>query len=380
MVRLIHRIALFGLIAAFCIPSLGYALKQIAGQRVSESEQRILTPFPEPSGSLRDWTGQVDAHLNDSFGMRMPLIRLARKVRDNLGENPPTVAYGRQGWLFINELPAVDEFEGSGNWDNAQVEAWIESLTSMNQALNNRSIPFAAVIAPDKSRIYPEYTPNDWREGERRFKTAVTKHSGASAAGLLDAEPLLRSLKNHESRIYYMRDTHWSPDGFVPVTQMIMDKLDPDGLRPRSLRTNKSIWSPMRAMDLDRLLGNEDEREPAYLSIRNRFPPGYAIERLTPHSALDPAKGAYATLIARDADTVEDDTLVIVGDSFADAMIPDLILSYGRIVRVYHGVDQYRVTLPHILSYDPDAVLFLAAERNAIRMNAPFGPVSTEGP
>lgn len=378
MMARLEKFALTLLIIAFCVPGLGYIAKQASGQNVSVSEQRRLTPFPDFTLPVEDWTSALDEHLEDSFGFRMSLIRLARRVRDNLGENPPLVAYGSEDWLFINETLMLDEFRGFGPWNSAKVERWIARFTDINQRLAAQDIPFVALIAPDKARIYPEHTPQNWTQGRRRFKHALDTHPGAVDAGLINIEPELLKQKAQGHHIYFKRDTHWTPDGYVPVAQIIMNRLDPQGYRARTMRTERTLWSPQIVRDLDGLLGNAERREPHFPSIRPRMVPGYKVETVSPDAPEGAALDEFPTLIVSEPNAVGEGTLVVVGDSFADSLLPELSASYSRVVRLYHGVDRYRVSLDHIMAWDPVAVLFIAVERNAIRMDAPFAEVENE--
>lgn len=376
MRRWIDKVAIAGLITAFCLPALGYAWRYGPGDQISETEQRALAPFPSVTNDLRQWTSDIDQHLEDSFGFRMVMIRIARKVRDSLGENPPDVAYGQNDWLFLNDHALIDEFEGNGSWNQSKIDHWVDRLSDLNARLSNNGIPFVAVIAPDKARIYPEMTPERWEESDRRFKSALEAHPRYDQTGLLNIEPRLRSLKEQGHRPYFMRDTHWSPDGYAPVSWDLLAALDPAGERSVSERADRTFWSPDYPLDLDNLLGNIGSREPQYMSIRPKSVVDYRVNRVPAELSVGPVQDEVLTLIVSEGPPDLNDTLVIIGDSFADRLAPELVESYGRVVRVYHGVDRYRIGYDDIMAWEPDAVLFIAVERNVAVMDSPLLPLN----
>jgi hypothetical protein len=77
-------------------------------------------------------------------------------------------------------------------------------------------------------------------------------------------------------------------------------------------------------------------------------------------------------------ETAPQGTLVIVGDSFGDAMTGHFRPSYSEIIRIHHGAHLKTVTLDEVLAYNPDAVLFATAERQAASKERPFAPLQPE--
>lgn len=170
MPRLVQTLGACLLILTFLVPMGGYALGLFAG--VSTTENRALAAWPQwgetadgGSGDALDpaqrYTEGINAHLSDRFGARMPLIRFARKIRDNLGEDAPLVVRGKGDWLFLGRESLRDEFEGQGPWTDADVDRWVEDILAAKAVFDARGIPFALSIAPDKARIMPEFLPDD---------------------------------------------------------------------------------------------------------------------------------------------------------------------------------------------------------------------------
>ena len=303
----------------------------------------------------------------------MALIRLSREVKDNLGEDPPMVVRGKHPWLFLGEAAYRDEYEGVATWPDAQAQDWVEALRASEDNFASAQIPLAVTIAPDKARIYPEFLPKDWREGRRRFKSAVLDDPRL-ATMTLDTEPALLAHKAQTGeQVYYARDTHWNASGGAVSATMIMDRLDPENTLERAPVSDPDTRPGKRVYDLEAMIGTTETQEPE--SLRRRFPslPGYTVTR--PHLLADgtPERGALHTIIVTDDRPRETQkTLVVIGDSFTDAMMPYLKWPYDRVVRIHHGAGDYTVGTDEVLSYNPDAVLIMIVERSAHRKSRPL--------
>lgn len=379
MARWIKNIAVMGLLVAFLMPALGFAVNAVLGSdEVSATEKRLLAQMPSFQGDARTYTTDVDQYLEDNFGFRMLMIRLARKIKDNLGEDPPQVVVGQDGWLFLGSNAYRDEFEGQGRWDAINVQTWVESLSDVKSTLAEQGIPFAAFVAVDKARAYPEKLPEGWREGERRFRTALHAHKDVARTGLVDAEPLVLSAKERGKQTFYLRDTHWTSDGTYDLAMELMDVFDPSVTRPRFLPSPPVAQPADRLFDLEAMSGFETSQEPTHMMIK--FPPTRPNFRTSITILEDgtPDPGQFATLKILGTEDAPEGTLVIVGDSFGDAMLGHFRPSYSEIIRIHHGAHFRNVALEEALAYNPDAVLFATAERQAVRKDRPFVSLKTE--
>lgn len=383
MGRWIRNIAVLGLLAAFLMPGFGFTLSAVRGaDGVSVTEKRVLAKMPSFQRDAQGFTTEFDAYLEDNFGYRMVLIRVARKIRDNLGENPPKVAVGKDGWLFLNSNAYRDDFEGNGRWDDTKVQIWIESFSDINASLAAEDAPFAAIVALDKARAYPEKTPKTWTEGSRRFRAALHRHPQVGRTGLVDAEPIILAAKAQGKQVFYRGDTHWTPDGSYDVAMAALDALDPLKVRPRFLPDPPVPQPPQRPFDLEAMSGRATSQEPAHVMIN--FPPakpGFMTSiTVRDDGTLD--TGQFSTIRIMGTDDAPKGTLVIVGDSFADTMVGHFRPSYAEIIRIHHGAHFKMVTLDEVLGYNPDAVLFVTAERQAVSKERPFAPLlaNTETP
>ena len=364
------------LILLFLLPAAGFAAGLFGDAQTSEN--RALASWP--SLGQPDYFKGIDAFLSDRFGGRMALIRLSREVRDNLGEDPDAVVRGQDGWLYLGESAYRDEFEGVGAWDDAQVERWVADLLAARDVFEGAGIPFAATIAPDKARIYPETLPKDWRLGGRRFKSRVLGDARLSDLSF-DIEPDLLLRKDTGDLVYFARDTHWNPTGGAVASAAIMNALDPSRTLARHDPGAMTLISPYEPQDLERMQGQENSEEVPSLIVPSPRPEGYAVDMVGADETGVPARGYLHTKVVTHSDFPDaTGTLVIVGDSFADAMMEFFTPSFRTIVKIHHGAEDFTVGTDEVLSYDPDAVLLMIVERSAHRKARPIlvGPTVDE--
>jgi len=218
-----------GLIVIFCfLPLVGQGFGA-----APNIDNRHLNTLPKWENSLAVWFSKFDDYLNDHFGFRGQLVRLNRTIRDHLGEDPPKVTRGKDNWLFLSNPNYRSEFEGRGNWNEENVNNWIEAIGALKTIADQRDIPFAAMIAVDKSQIFSEKLPSNWvGPSSRRFRTKLYNHPNAAKVGLIDPEPALQEAKAKGIAIYQVRDTHWNSTGAYIATELLWEKIDP--LRERN--------------------------------------------------------------------------------------------------------------------------------------------------
>ncbi len=373
MAKIVRNIGVVTLLAAFTLPAIGYAVGMVRGAGVSAAENRRLSAFPKWSEAetFRGYTDDIDANLKDNFGLRTLLIDIARDVRDNLGEDPPLVVRGEDDWLFLGQTGYREEFEGRGRWTDARVQSWTRDLRAAEAFFAARDIPFAAAIAPDKARIYPDKLPADWTMGERRFASSLLRAmQSAGSDSFVALEPAILRAKDAGEHVYYRRDTHWSPSGSFAASQVWMDAMGED--RPRFDGGDVDLRGRAALGDLDRMSGSTQSAEPPAMMRADPKRAGYRV--VFPHKMAngDPARGALATKTIEDGMDDASGTLVIVGDSFADFMMQQFMASFARVVKIHQGSESFTVGTDEILSYEPDAVLFLVVERDAARKARPM--------
>lgn len=340
----------------------------------SNIDNRRLNSIPNWEGSLKEWFVGFDDYLNDNFGFRKEWVTVNRKIKDLLGEDPAKVAVGKNGWLFLANPDYRDEFEGKGRWDDMHVQNWIDALKALKNLADERDIPFAAMIAVDKSQMFPEYLPNNWvGPSSRRFRDYLYNHPDSEAAGLIDPEPVLREAKKKtRSPIYNSRDTHWNSTGAYLATNLLWEKIDPLNKRLR-FRFDGNYINPVPSVpkDLERMAGYSKTSEPTVPLIPFPELPGYKTNPLPPKTEAAKARrfGVPTVEIVSDA-PAPDGTLLIIGDSFANIPSRYLKTGFANVIRIHRRSGE--IPLSEIALYEADAIVFINSERHAGWLKVPF--------
>ncbi|MEM7728134.1 MAG: hypothetical protein AAF311_02550 [Pseudomonadota bacterium] len=365
--RYLRNVFVVTVMGLFLIPMLAHL-----GTDDINIDNRTLSPIPSWNGSLQAWFSGWDSYLNDNFGLRNDWVRLNRDIRGLIGENPSDVAVGKDGWLFLNNEPYRAEFEGTSDWTQERVGIWIEALRQIRAAADDKGLPFAAVIATDKARMYPDKLPNDWGSpSSRRFRDAVYGHAEADEVGLIDHEPLFKKLKDTGLLLYSPRDTHWNRNGAYEVAELLWDVLDPDDTLDRYRFDGEYVdIATSRPMDLETMSGYSESREPAYLQVPS-FNQADLIRSVIPFQT-DRAKALpfaipHGRVSRSEYNPDAKGTLLILGDSFSILPMEYLQSGYNSIIEVH--VSGGNFPLEEIMELDADAIVVIVSEREAWQMD-----------
>ena len=124
------------------------------------------------------------------------------------------VIQGKDGWLFLGEgtNSSISQMTGAINLPAITVSAWLRVLAMRERFLGKR---YVTVICPEKSCIYPEMLPSNYKIHPGRF------------AKKLVAKNVIYPFSNGGSTqdLYSKTDTHFTDVGANRVALEILDRL-----------------------------------------------------------------------------------------------------------------------------------------------------------
>lgn len=183
--RRLRRAGRLAFVAAAAGLMLAPALVHLTGARLpdrlaalaSTGENRRLADPPGVPQGFRDLLalpGQVDAYLNDHFGLRPTLIAANNRIRYALFGtlSSPQLTPGKDGHIYFNShdaaqpLDMIERLCGQGvtpGW-TAEAAGRIGAFLERATALNPQS---TLVFVPTKPALYPEHLP-DWLQAQCR--------------------------------------------------------------------------------------------------------------------------------------------------------------------------------------------------------------------
>jgi len=317
-------------------------------------------------GNLRTYTHSISAYVNDNFGGRVPAVRLRNKLSFKLGMGSDLVIQGRTpGWYFFDEIVVWESYQGRMVFDDKDVEKWVRSVARLQKKVTNEGAVFAAIIPPDKARIYSEHAPSQYGlPGTNRFISSLYAHPDSRASGLLNVEKHMFDAKQN-GLVYFRTDTHWTHRGAYQAYLKVMDGFSQSGGSFPVIREVKLIRENIREFsgDLVNLLGLSGTITEALDDIHPPKPKLGFSETTEEDTALE--RDGWRTLVQSNGKE-NGTTLIIIGDSFSHKMMPFFQHSFDKIVLMHHRNGDFDVETA--LAYQPDAVLFAPVERSAITL------------
>lgn len=296
----------------------------LPSRSMSEMENRRLSQAPRASfASFVD--GSFSKGLEDFAADQLPLrdgfVSVYTMMQAALGrQSPGDVILGKDGMLF----------DKSSLWSGRNVRLNAAALTEL-AAVTGKEVHLLAV--PSAAAVYPEKLP---------AHAPVADESAllAAAAGESNLLPLLPALQAaRETTLYYATDHHWTPDGArigyeAACTALGLTALDaPEPVDVPGFYGSFYARYPLPWIKADtfsylpwaglRLLVNGEEREGLLdqdvLAGRDKY------------AALLHGNHAQVELIN---DAIPEGTLLVIKDSYANALLPSLAMHYHRVIAV----------------------------------------------
>jgi alginate O-acetyltransferase complex protein AlgJ len=324
--------------------------------------QSSLPAWPTSLRELRSWPRRFDTYVNDAFPGRARLITAGNAALWRLGWlDSDRVIEGADGWLFLRR--GQDTFEKSRGLrvlSDADVKVWGERYVDVERGLAAQGAALWLAVIPDKQTAYPERIPAWARPAETGVRTTtdvILQELGRRGVNrVVDLRGPLREA-GKSAAVFYPSDTHWNAAGAKAAAERLLPRMlgaaDPGLASVLQGLSVSEIGETFRG-DLARMLGVPALPEEKTLAL------GIARARATYAPGMEtiwtPADRVEAT-----APGARPGTLLVLVDSFFDAIQPVLVELYERTVVVRH----HGLTIPMgvVEKEKPAVVLVLIVER-----------------
>lgn len=352
--NIVRNISVITIMTLFLLPMAGHLLT--TDKDISTLENRTLQTRPAWTGSWTEFRKTFDTYLNDQFGFRTLGIRADNRLRLSFEGELPLVAMGQKDWLFLSESAYWKSYQGK-TYTAETVDIWLENLAALKSTIEKNDTQFYAMVPPNKARIYPEHAPRRYGAPGKHFLADLSTDPRASDLNLLNVMPAILTEKD-TGPLYYRTDTHWTLLGAYQAYEALLTQLNANGndlplLQQDNLKL-KTVAD--REGDLFRLFAKSGF-EPETLQTYTAPPSTGFGPRKFDKKGTAPV-GFQSKIFEKKSPKT---TLVIIGDSFSDRLIPLLKHSFDKIVIVHHQEGAFAVD--DVLKYDPDFVLFAPVER-----------------
>lgn len=172
--RRMPRLGFIAVVIALLLTPLAAHLLGVQGGRAVNENRHLADPpaMPAAARDVLKLPAQIDAYLNDHFGLRRGLVSLSNRLRYHVFHEvtSPQLTVGKNGFLFFTSHSATDPLSlvnflcGQGI-----TPPWIEQTAgTIGAAVRRMTAQHPAstlMIVPTKTVLYPEYLP-DWLQGQ----------------------------------------------------------------------------------------------------------------------------------------------------------------------------------------------------------------------
>ena len=271
------------------------------------------------------------------------------------------VAQGKDGWLFLanDSNDTVGQHAGERLLSEDQVQQWQHLLESRAAWLNVQGIPYFYVIAPDAHAVYADMLPEGFVQGETRPALQVLDRLRERDSWAPVMYPLDELIAARDELVYPKTGSHWSEYGAFIGYRALMARMTEILPVRRLTRREVHLSFEQRSGDLGRKF------DPPIVS---RYVYADVIE---PQAELvgDNRIRNHGRLVEYNADTNNDLTCIVFGDSYAVRVMPLVAESFRRSYWAHAYFDHELVS-----ELKPDVVVTVAAERGMIVVQDDAGP------
>ncbi|OWK35519.1 alginate O-acetyltransferase AlgX-related protein [Fimbriiglobus ruber] len=333
--RAANAVTILMFLGGLAFPLYGYLLHEPAPPR---NELRPLFPspgIPRSGGDLRLFPAAFEPYFNDRVGYRQTLLDWQRSVVfDTLGDSTVrNVWVGRKGWLYLDVAVKRDI-------PPPPLAAWADTLADRHAWCAARGLVYVALIAPEKSEIYPEYLPGRLRNRPLPdLITGLHEQLHGTPVRLVDVRPALFAAKRDEPvPVYFRLDSHWTSIGGLAAYQVVGRALAETvpGFTPTPAAAFRRVPTTFQGQDLSRMIGCTPERctaETEYL-VGPRTPTVRALSEsaraaLTADDLLWPEPMSES-----DCSGAQGPPAILIGDSFSWGLLTPFQTDFRRLTRV----------------------------------------------
>ena len=247
------------------------------------------------------------------------------------------VLLGKDGWLFYkatSDGTPLYDYMGINHFSEEELAKVYDNLVAIGDGVSARGMDVIFMTVPNKEQVYSEYMPDtvDKINDKSRLDelTEYIESKGGLIAdryGYVDTSKVLRAYKDTYP-LFYRTDTHWTECGSYLALMELRRAMD-----QRVTPIDEVVFTDKGGFvgDLAKISGSMDE-----------------------YSDVNPVIDASSI----NDDSTKDQVMLIIGDSFGDAMIHSAKHFYKEVywVRLKEYTDE-------LDRYEPDVVVVECVER-----------------
>ena len=265
--------------------------------------------------------------------------------------NSNHVIWGKEDWLFYSSTNSGDpiaDYTGANSFSEEELETAKNNMLDIQRKLNNKNIQFCILIPPNKENVYAQYMPDKYIHTDKTRTDVLVEYLAENGINAVNPKQALLDCDD-QYRTYYKLDTHWNELGAYIGTREALATL---GINLPQLTSEMVEEGDHTVSDLADMVG-----------LTSVFPKDYGFRVAEyAHQNVDIHKEEIGKMVHYHNDNAENEkTLLLIGDSFRDSMIPVLESIYSDFY-IVHREDFQGDMLD---KSNPDEVLLEIVERHS---------------
>ncbi len=307
--------------------------------------------------TLNSYSKKYEEFFDDNVPFRTQLIKINSFINCFIFKQSPIskVIIGKEGWLYYNPAgtdgdPMADTM-GTNLYTEEQMKQCAENLIKVREQLKLRGKDFYIMIAPNKASIYNEYLPKKYNISENtRADLLVSYLKKHTDINIVYPKEELINKKNilSDALIYYKTDTHWNNLGGYIGAKSLLSSLNikiPELENVEISEIERNIGDLSNMMALTEYFDDKDYQIKGYSENSN------VTSQILSKENSD--------IVKYNAENKDTRTLVLVHDSFSEAMIPYIKTQFNDFYSIH--INSYSAN--YLNSIDYDVVVLEVVER-----------------
>ena len=318
-------------------------------------EPQAMPVFSAKTALDGTFEAQFDQYVNDNTAYRSQLMKISDKLRSHTGFIP-------QG---VGRIISTTADIGTGESREERLVAYNGSIMEMFEAHSETEEKYAAALntiraaLPENTEMYSviiptllEFTPSDLSTSQDSQEKAISSVYGMLGDGIkpVDVYSSLSKAAEAENYLYFRTDHHWTQDGSYCGYDAFMHAqgMEPVSKGSYERRSNGSFFGSLYLKAKSQLGGGQPDDECFFydssrdgnIDITMRAEDGAEYGAHSPVFHLDHSDygvffgGDNPLMDIKNNAKPDGETLLIIKDSYANALIPWLINDYGRVIVV----------------------------------------------
>ena len=322
--------------------------------------------YTKPIFSLKNietYALDYENYFNDHLAFKNEILKCRATILYNLFQTSASekVIVGEDGWLFYNSV--ITESPNNSVEDYQQINSYSEqdmlnmkmTINSDIEKFNEKNIEYYILVGPNKEIVYSDYMPklikrNNDSEISRTEKLVQYLQENSNINIIYPKEILTENRRNENT--YFKYDTHWNNYGAYLGTMELMKMIKGD-VEENDISFDKTTTTGDLAI-MNLMSKSLMHKEPDILNFYDHVE--YTCEEDTEFKNCFSENAKY------------DETILVVGDSFRNAMAQYFSKLYKHAIIVHRNY--YNPNM--IEEYQPDTVVNITVERGSSILLSPL--------